>query len=195
SRGRARRLRGRAARAAGGAARDRSAARARPGSAGRRRARRRALRRGERRPSPQRGSRAGAAGCNRSLPLARRTSGGARRRGGRRLVGAGARRAGPVLRLGQGRRGGARVSTIEDVRARQVLDSRGNPTVEVDVVLAGGALGRAAVPSGASTGAHEAVELRDGGDAWGGKAVLQAVDNVNGEIAGLLRGRDASDQA
>jgi enolase len=83
---------------------------------------------------------------------------------------------------------------IEDVRARQVLDSRGNPTVEVDVVLAGGALGRAAVPSGASTGAHEAVELRDGGDAWGGKGVSRAVENVTGEIAGVLRGRDARDQ-
>jgi enolase len=86
------------------------------------------------------------------------------------------------------------LSTIEDVRARQVLDSRGNPTVEVDVVLAGGALGRAAVPSGASTGAHEAVELRDGGDAWGGKGVSRAVANVGGEIAGALRGRDARDQ-
>jgi enolase 1/2/3 len=86
------------------------------------------------------------------------------------------------------------LSTIEDVRARQVLDSRGNPTVEVDVVLAGGALGRAAVPSGASTGAHEAVELRDGGDAWGGKGVSRAVANVTGEIAGALRGRDARDQ-
>jgi enolase len=86
------------------------------------------------------------------------------------------------------------LSTIEDVRARQVLDSRGNPTVEVDVVLAGGALGRAAVPSGASTGAHEAVELRDGGDQWGGKGVRRAVENVTGEIAGALRGRDARDQ-
>jgi enolase len=86
------------------------------------------------------------------------------------------------------------LSTIEDVRARQVLDSRGNPTVEVDVVLAEGALGRAIVPSGASTGAHEAVELRDGGDAWGGKGVGRAVANVTGEIAGALRGRDARDQ-
>jgi enolase len=83
---------------------------------------------------------------------------------------------------------------IAEVRGRQVVDSRGNPTVEVDVRLDSGALGRAIVPSGASTGVHEAVELRDGGDAWGGKAVLEAVGNVNGEIAGLLRGRDASDQ-
>jgi len=81
------------------------------------------------------------------------------------------------------------------VHGRQVLDSRGNPTVEVDVVLESGAPGRAIVPSGASTGVHEAVELRDGGTAWGGKGVSQAVANVNGEIAGILRGRDASDQA
>jgi enolase len=83
---------------------------------------------------------------------------------------------------------------IEAVRGRQVLDSRGNPTVEVDVVLEGGARGRAAVPSGASTGAHEAVELRDGGAGWGGKGVERAVANVDGEIAGALRGRDARDQ-
>ena len=70
--------------------------------------------------------------------------------------------------------------------ARQVLDSRGNPTVEVDVVLESGAPGRAIVPSGASTGVHEAVELRDGGAEWGGKGVSQAVANVNGEIAGLV---------
>jgi enolase 1/2/3 len=80
------------------------------------------------------------------------------------------------------------------VRGRQVVDSRGNPTVEVDVRLDSGALGRAIVPSGASTGVHEAVELRDGGAGWGGKAVLRAVGNVNGEIAEALRGRDASDQ-
>jgi enolase len=83
---------------------------------------------------------------------------------------------------------------IAEVRGRQVVDSRGNPTVEVDVRLGSGALGRAIVPSGASTGVHEAVELRDGGETWGGKAVLQAVANVNGEIATLLVGRDASDQ-
>jgi enolase len=86
------------------------------------------------------------------------------------------------------------VTTIAEVHGRQVLDSRGNPTVEVDVVLESGAPGRAIVPSGASTGVHEAVELRDGGAEWGGKGVSQAVGNVNGEIAGLLCGRDASDQ-
>jgi enolase len=86
------------------------------------------------------------------------------------------------------------MTTIAEVHARQVLDSRGNPTVEVDVVLESGAPGRAIVPSGASTGVHEAVELRDGGAEWGGKGVSQAVANVNGEIAVLLRGRDASDQ-
>ena len=72
---------------------------------------------------------------------------------------------------------------IEQVHARQILDSRGNPTVEVDVLLESGASGRAAVPSGASTGEFEAVELRDGGDAWAGKGVTRAVANVNGEIA------------
>ena len=84
--------------------------------------------------------------------------------------------------------------TITDVRGRQVLDSRGNPTVEVEVRLGSGAFGRAIVPSGASTGVHEAVELRDGGGAWSGKGVSQAVANVNGELAGLVRGRDAADQ-
>jgi enolase len=86
------------------------------------------------------------------------------------------------------------VSGISDVHARQILDSRGNPTLEVDVRLQSGAFGRAAVPSGASTGAHEAVELRDGGRAYGGKAVTQAVANVNGEIADAVRGLDAADQ-
>src|SRR5437660_9822167 len=86
------------------------------------------------------------------------------------------------------------MTRIADLRARQILDSRGNPTVEVDVVLESGAPGRAIVPSGASTGVHEAVELRDGGSAWSGKGVSQAVANVNGEIAELLRGRDALDQ-
>ena len=81
---------------------------------------------------------------------------------------------------------------IQEVRARQVLDSRGNPTVEVEVVA--GATGRAIVPSGASTGVHEAVELRDGGAAYGGKAVTKAVANVNGEIADAVRGRDVADQ-
>ena len=84
---------------------------------------------------------------------------------------------------------------IRDIRARQIVDSRGNPTVEVDVWLDSGALGRAAVPSGASTGAHEAVELRDGDrGAWLGKGVLKAVDNVVREIAPALRGTDARDQ-
>ena len=83
---------------------------------------------------------------------------------------------------------------IAMVRGRQVLDSRGNPTVEVDVTLESGATGRAIVPSGASTGIHEAVELRDGGSEWNGKGVSRAVGNVNGEIAGLLRGLDAADQ-
>jgi enolase len=87
------------------------------------------------------------------------------------------------------------VSAIESVHSRQILDSRGNPTVEVNVRLDSGALGRAAVPSGASTGVHEAVELRDGGDAYGGKGVTKAVANVDGEIADAVRGRDPFDQA
>ena len=74
------------------------------------------------------------------------------------------------------------MSKISDVRGRQVLDSRGNPTVEVEVALDSGALGRAIVPSGASTGVHEAVELRDGGERWGGKGTAQAVANVNGVL-------------
>jgi enolase 1/2/3 len=86
------------------------------------------------------------------------------------------------------------MSAIANVNARQIFDSRGNPTVEVDVRLESGALGRAAVPSGASTGVHEAVELRDGGAAYGGKGVTQAVVNVDGEIAAAVRGRDAGDQ-
>jgi enolase len=86
------------------------------------------------------------------------------------------------------------VTTIAAVRGRQVVDSRGNPTVEVDVVLASGAYGRAAVPSGASTGVHEAVELRDGRAEWGGKGVTDAVENVNIEIADAVRGLDARDQ-
>jgi enolase len=87
------------------------------------------------------------------------------------------------------------VSTIHFVHARQILDSRGNPTLEVDVRLDSGACGRAAVPSGASTGAHEAVELRDGGTAYGGKGVTRAVANVDGEIADAVRGLDPADQA
>ena len=80
------------------------------------------------------------------------------------------------------------------MQGRQILDSRGNPTVEVDVELDSGAFGSAAVPSGASTGVHEAVELRDGGSEWGGKGVTKAVANVNGEIAQALSGADALDQ-
>jgi enolase len=86
------------------------------------------------------------------------------------------------------------LSEIETVHARQILDSRGNPTLEVDLVLRSGAAGRAAVPSGASTGEFEAVELRDGGDAWGGKGVAKAVHNVNGELAEAVRGIDAANQ-
>ncbi len=86
------------------------------------------------------------------------------------------------------------MSQIETVHARQILDSRGNPTVEVEVTLASGARGRAAVPSGASTGEFEATELRDGGDRWTGKGVTQAVDNVNGELADAVKGHDADNQ-
>ncbi len=87
------------------------------------------------------------------------------------------------------------MTDIADIVARQILDSRGNPTVEVDVTLEDGAFGRAAVPSGASTGAHEAVELRDGDKGlWGGKGVQKAVDAVNGEIFDALSGMDAEDQ-
>jgi enolase len=87
------------------------------------------------------------------------------------------------------------MSQIEHVHARQILDSRGNPTVEVELSLQSGAWGRAAVPSGASTGEFEATELRDGGSDWMGKGVSQAVDNVNGEIATAVRGQDATSQA
>jgi enolase len=83
---------------------------------------------------------------------------------------------------------------IEDLYAREILDSRGNPTVEVEVELTGGATGRASVPSGASTGAHEAVELRDGGERYGGKGTLRAVEHVD-EIAEALAGQDALDQS
>jgi enolase len=86
------------------------------------------------------------------------------------------------------------MSVIQQVRARQILDSRGNPTVEVDVGLASGALGRAAVPSGASTGTREALELRDHEGPFGGKGVTHAIAHVNGEIAEAVRGRDATDQ-
>jgi enolase len=87
------------------------------------------------------------------------------------------------------------MSEIEHVHARQILDSRGNPTVEVELSLRSGAWGRAAVPSGASTGEFEATELRDGGPDWMGKGVTRAVENVNGEIATTVRGEDASNQA
>ena len=88
------------------------------------------------------------------------------------------------------------MSAIERIWARQILDSRGNPTVEVDVTLSSGAFGRAAVPSGASTGVHEAVELRDGdADVFGGKGVLRAVKNVVEVIAPAVNGLDAADQA
>jgi enolase len=88
------------------------------------------------------------------------------------------------------------MTAIVDVHARQILDSRGNPTVEVDVTLEDGSMGRAAVPSGASTGAHEAVELRDGDKSrWGGKGVSKAVQAVNGEVAETVVGMEAEDQA
>ena len=87
------------------------------------------------------------------------------------------------------------LTMIDDVLAREIMDSRGNPTVEVDVVLEDGIVGRAAVPSGASTGAHEAVELRDGdANRYGGKGVLKAVENVNEMIAPELCGMDAADR-
>ncbi len=86
------------------------------------------------------------------------------------------------------------MATIERIHGRQILDSRGNPTVEVEVALDSGALGRAAVPSGASTGEFEATELRDGGEAWGGKGVGKAVSHVNGDIAAALVGARATEQ-
>jgi len=86
------------------------------------------------------------------------------------------------------------MTAIAEVHGRWILDSRGNPTVEVDVRLESGAFGRAAVPSGASTGVHEALELRDGGSDWGGKGVARAVANVNGELAQAVEGLDAADQ-
>ncbi|HYY23483.1 MAG TPA: phosphopyruvate hydratase, partial [Thermoleophilaceae bacterium] len=86
------------------------------------------------------------------------------------------------------------MSEIARVHGRQILDSRGNPTVEVDVLLRSGAAGRAAVPSGASTGALEAVEIRDGSQEWGGKGVSRAVANVNGELGEAVRGLDPADQ-
>ena len=87
------------------------------------------------------------------------------------------------------------MTEIIQIHARTIVDSRGNPTVEVDVLLEDGSFGRAAVPSGASTGAYEAVELRDGGKLWAGKGVTKAIDAVNGEIADALTGMDAEDQS
>lgn len=87
------------------------------------------------------------------------------------------------------------MANIADIKGRQVIDSRGNPTVEADVILDNGVVGRAAVPSGASTGEREAIELRDGGDTWGGKAVTKAVANVSGPIREKLIGMDVNDQA
>src|ERR1700761_426138 len=86
------------------------------------------------------------------------------------------------------------MSAIETVVGREVLDSRGNPTVEVEIQLSSGAIGRAMVPSGASTGEHEAVELRDGGSRYLGKGVLNAVGHVNQEIAQAVEGYEALDQ-
>src|ERR1700722_10695732 len=86
------------------------------------------------------------------------------------------------------------MSQIAQIRGREIIDSRGNPTVEVDVTLESGAFGRAAVPSGASTGAFEATELRDGGPRYLGKGVSQAVGHVNGAIAEAVVGREALDQ-
>src|SRR5205085_6239558 len=86
------------------------------------------------------------------------------------------------------------MTAIVDVTAREIVDSRGNPTVEVDVRLEDGSFGRAAVPSGASTGKHEAVELRDGGKRYGGKGVEKAVAAVNGEIFDAVCGMDAEEQ-
>src|SRR5690554_4128756 len=88
------------------------------------------------------------------------------------------------------------MSAIVDIIGREILDSRGNPTVECDVLLESGAMGRAAVPSGASTGSREAIELRDGDAArYGGKGVLKAVENINTEISEAVLGLDASEQA
>ena len=86
------------------------------------------------------------------------------------------------------------MSTVREIRARQILDSRGNPTVEVDVRLDDGSFGRASIPSGVSTGTHEALELRDGGTAWGGLAVTRAIAHVEGEIRDAVVGRDGLDQ-
>src|ERR1700740_2082337 len=86
------------------------------------------------------------------------------------------------------------MTSIADIHAREILDSRGNPTGEVEVTLETGVMGRAAVPSGASTGAHEAIEKRDGGPRYGGRGVRQAIEAVNGEISDALSGFDAENQ-
>src|SRR5580704_8024257 len=86
------------------------------------------------------------------------------------------------------------MTAIADIHGREILDSRGNPTVEVDVTLETGVIGRAAVPSGASTGAHEAIEKRDGGPRFGGRGVRQAVEAVNGEIFDALSGFEVEEQ-
>ncbi|TIV48265.1 MAG: phosphopyruvate hydratase, partial [Mesorhizobium sp.] len=86
------------------------------------------------------------------------------------------------------------MTAIIDIVGREILDSRGNPTVEVDVVLEDGSMGRAAVPSGASTGAHEAVEVRDGGPRYLGKGVERAVEAVNGELFEAIGGMEAENQ-
>src|SRR5262249_34905504 len=145
----------------------------------------------QRRAAAERRSGARAPGNDAALRRACRAGGAVR--GGRRqgLDDAPCRGAGSLFRPGEG---GVRMSPIRDVHARQILDSRGNPTLEAAAWLDSGAYARAAVPSGASTGVHEAVELRDGGDAYGGKAVTKAVANVNGEIAEAVRGMDAEDQ-
>src|SRR5207247_1720600 len=122
----------------------------------------------------------------------RRARGRDRRRPRRGLARARPRRPRPLLRRSQG--DPSMSSRIASVHARQILDSRGNPTLEVDVRLESGAFGRAAVPSGASTGVHEAVELRDGDEAFGGKGVTRAVANVNGEIAAAVGGLAADEQ-
>ena len=96
--------------------------------------------------------------------------------------------------VGSSPQGGSVITAVSDIRAREVLDSRGNPTVEAEIRLAGGGFGRAAVPSGASTGALEAVELRDGGDRYGGKGVTRAVANIHETIAPAVMGMDATHQ-
>src|SRR5688572_17447949 len=122
------------------------------------------------------GSASASSGPRRWRPARARRSIGSTRKAGRRS--------------GPGRNSLAAMSRIERVHGRQVLDSRGNPTVEVELALRSGAAGRAAVPSGASTGELEATELRDGGQAWMGRGVTRAVAAVNGEIAEAVHGCD-----